>query len=225
MKIKLTIPTKLSEITLKQYQQFLEIAKNNEDNNFLQQKVIQIFCGVDLKHVQDMHQKDINDISNRVLALFETKQKLITRFNLGGLEFGFIPNLDEITSGEYIDLDTYITDTKNMNRVMAILYRPIVNKQKDKYAIEPYISSITYSEVMEFMPLDVALSAMVFFWTLGIELVSSTATYLESNKAIQDLATQHNLDSVGVGIVQSMRLLKESCEDLMRSQNYHYINA
>jgi hypothetical protein len=225
MKIKLTIPTKLSEITLKQYQQFLEIAKNNEDNNFLQQKVIQIFCGVDLKHVQDMHQKDINEISNRVLALFETKQKLITRFNLGGLEFGFIPNLDEITSGEYIDLDTYITDTKNMHRVMAILYRPIVNKQKDKYGIEPYISSITYSEVMEFMPLDVALSAMVFFWTLGIELVNSTATYLESNKAIQDLATQHNLGNVGVGIVQSMRLLKESCEDLMRSQSYHYINA
>jgi hypothetical protein len=225
MKIKLTIPTKLSEITLKQYQQFLEIAKNNEDNNFLQQKVIQIFCGVDLKNVQDMHQKDINEISNRVLALFETKQKLITRFNLGGLEFGFIPNLDEITSGEYIDLDTYITDTKNMNKVMAILYRPIVNKQKDKYAIEPYISSITYSEVMEFMPLDVALSAMVFFWTLGIELVNSTATYLESNKAIQDLATQHNLGNVGAGIVQSMRLLKESCEDLMKSQSYHYINA
>jgi hypothetical protein len=225
MKIKLTIPTKLSEITLKQYQQFLEIAKNNDDNNFLQQKVIQIFCGVDLKHVQDMHQKDINEISNRVLALFETKQKLITRFNLGGLEFGFIPNLDEITSGEYIDLDTYITDTKNMHRVMAILYRPIVNKQKDKYAIEPYISSITYSEVMEFMPLDVALSAMVFFWTLGIELVNSTATYLESNKAVQDLATQHNLGNAGAGIVQSMRLLRESCEDLMKSQSYHYINA
>ena len=102
---------------------------------------------------------------------------------------------------------------------MAVLYRPITEKQKEKYNIEPYVSSINYAEVMEQMPLDVTLSATVFFWALGIELLNSTQNYLETNKEVVTILKQHSSGKDGVGIVQSMDLLKETLEDLMRLQN------
>lgn len=219
MRYKLTIPTSLSEIKLKQYQQFLKVASQNDNEDFLQQKAIQIFCDVPLKFVTEMKHKDVNDIAGKITALFSQKPKLINRFKIGDLEFGFIPNLDEITSGEYIDLDSYFTDWQQMHKAMAVLYRPITEKQKDKYLIEPYVSSINYAEVMEQMPLEVTLSATVFFWTLGIELLSSTQNYLETNKEVVTILKQHSLGKDGVGIVQSMGLLKETLEDLMRLQN------
>ena len=216
MKYKLAIPTSLKEIKLKQYQQFLKVASDNDNEDFLQQKAIQIFCGVPLIYVSQMKQKDVNDIANKIIALFSQKPKLINRFKIGDLEFGFIPNLDEMTSGEYIDLDSYISNWQEMHKAMAVLYRPITEKQKDKYSIEPYVSSINYAEVMEQMPLEVALSATVFFWTLGIDLLKSTKNYLEKDKAAMNILKQHNLDKNGAGILQSMDLLKATLEDLMR---------
>jgi hypothetical protein len=225
MDLKITIPTKLSEINLKQYQAFLKVAKDNKDTEFLQQKMLQIFCGVDLKHVSSMRFKDVNDITNNLSNLFTQKTKLINRFTIGSLEFGFIPNLEEMTNGEYMDLDTYITDWDSMHKAMAVLFRPIIKKQKDKYLIEQYNGSITYAEVMEHMPLDVALGAVVFFWDLGNELLSSTMNYLENNKEVQTTLKAHNLANAGDGINLSMPSLKEMFQDLMPLRDYPYTNA
>lgn len=216
MALKLIIPTSLSEIKLKQYQQFLKVAIDNDNEDFLQQKAIQFFCGVPLIYVSQMKQKDVNEIATKIIDLFSQKPKLINRFKIGDLEFGFIPNLDEMTSGEYIDLDSYISNWQEMHKAMAVLYRPITEKQKDKYLIEPYVSSINYAEVMEQMPLEVALSATVFFWTLGIDLLKSTKNFLEKDKAAMNILKQHNLDKNGGGILQSMDLLRETLEDLMK---------
>ena len=225
MDLKITIPTKLSEINLKQYQAFLKVAKDNKDTEFLQQKMLQIFCGVDLKYVSSMRFKDVNDITNNLSNLFTQKTKLINRFTIGSLEFGFIPNLEEMTNGEYMDLDTYITDWDSMHKAMAVLFRPIIKKQKDKYLIEQYNGSITYAEVMEHMPLDVALGAVVFFWDLGNELLSSTMNYLENNKEVQSTLKAHNLANAGDGINLSMPSLKEMLQDLMPLRDYPYTSV
>ena len=44
MKLDITIPTDLSEITLRQYKHFLKIQKSQDDENFLSAKIIEIFC-------------------------------------------------------------------------------------------------------------------------------------------------------------------------------------
>ena len=49
MKAKLLVPETLSEITLGQYQKFIKISEENENTLFLQQKMIEIFCRIDLK--------------------------------------------------------------------------------------------------------------------------------------------------------------------------------
>ena len=220
MKIELTIPTTLNDIKLAQYQKFLSIAKDNEESEFLQQKMVQLFCGIDLKDVAQIRYKDVAEITANINNLFTKENAFIQRFKLGGVEFGFIPNLDEMTTGEYMDLDTYITDWDTMHNAMAVLYRPITNKLGNKYQIEDYKGSITYADVMRHAPLDVVLGAMVFFYTLGNDLLKSTINYLEENQELQNILTKHNLENVGDGIQVSMLLLKETLEDLMKFPSF-----
>ena len=82
MKLKLTIPSDLSEISLKQYNKFLKIQKNNEDSYFLQCKMIEIFCNLDLESVRLLKLTDADRIVNILNKMFEDKPQLIRRFKL-----------------------------------------------------------------------------------------------------------------------------------------------
>jgi hypothetical protein len=225
MKLEITIPTDLSEIKLSQYQKFLKIAKDNEDGEFLRQKMVQIFCDIDLKDVATIKYKQVSEITARMFEQFTKKHQLVKTFKLKGKEFGFIPNLDDLSTGEYVDLDTYIVDWKDMHRAMAVLYRPITSKQGEKYLIENYEGSDKYAELMQEMPLDVALGSYVFFYHLGKDLLESTMTFLEENPQVQSILSKHNLGKDGDGIPLSMPLLKETFEDLMTLPNYPFIKA
>jgi hypothetical protein len=222
MKLQITIPTSLQEISLDRYQKFLSIAKDNPDGEFLQHKMVEIFCGIDLKNAAKISYKDVNEITTNLSNLFNQKYDLKKTFKLGDTEFGFITNLDEITLGEYTDLDKYISNWDMMHNAMAVLYRPITKKLKDKYQIEEYNGSYTYCDAMKFMPLDVALGAVVFFYNLGNELLKSTIHYLENNKEFQNIVNNHNLEVNGVGIHHSMLSLKAMLEDLKMFPNFDY---
>jgi hypothetical protein len=227
MKLEISIPTELKEIKLAQYQAFLKIAKDNEDEEFLNQKMVQTFCNIDLKDVAEIRFKDVLEITASLGKMFDVKShKFINRFKLGGVEFGFIPELEDMSFGEYTDLDTYIGDWDNMHKAMAVLYRPITKKGlNNTYEIEKYNGSITYSDVMKHAPLDIVFGANVFFYNLGNELLKSTMNYLENNKAMQTILQQHNLENDGVGSVQSMLLLKETLQDLIQLPNYQLTNV
>ena len=227
MKLEISIPTELNEIKLSQYQAFLKIAKDNTDEEFLHQKMVQTFCGIDLKEVAEIRYKEVIEITESLGKMFDIKNhKFINRFKMGGVEFGFIPNLDDMTFGEYTDLDTYINDWEQMHKAMAVLYRPIKkNGLNGTYDIEKYNGSITYSDVMKHAPLDVVFGANVFFYTLGNELLKSTMTYLENSKEMKDILQQHNSENGGAGIVQSMLLLKETLQTLIELPNYQLTNV
>jgi hypothetical protein len=220
MQVKITIPTSLNEITLEQYQRFVSIMENNPESNFVQQKMIEIFCNVPLKLVDLMPLKDVNEIIETLDKMFSVDYKLKPIFKLGDTNFGFIPNLDDITLGEFSDLDNYFGKWDKMHNAMAVLYRPITDKSGDKYLIQDYNGSITYCDVMKQMPLDVVLGAMVFFYNLSNELLISSLNYLEMNPQVQAMIDKHNLDLSGDGIALSMLSLKEMLEDLMKYRNY-----
>ncbi len=225
MKLAITIPTDLSEIKLSQYIKFMNIAEQNEESDFLHHKMIEIFCNVELKYVSQFKRKQIVEIVTTINKLFEKIPPFKNRFNLNGTEYGFIPNLDDISQGEYMDLDNYITDWKDLHRSMAVMYRPITMKLKDKYTIESYEGSNFYAEKMLDAPLDVVLASRVFFYHLGNELLKSTLTYLEENPQIQIILNKHNSENGGAGIHQFTHWLKEMSDDLMKSPDFRLINV
>ena len=106
MKIKVEIPTSLADIKLSQYKKYLNIQLNNDDERFLQAKMIEIFCDIPLKDVMQLKYNDTQEIQNILTKMFDEKPKLVQKFKVNGVEYGFHPNLDDLSLGEYIDLDT-----------------------------------------------------------------------------------------------------------------------
>ena len=203
MKLTLNIPETLSEVTLDQYQRWLKVADGKELDNFLQQKMIEIFCGITLKQVLMIKAKDIETIVADISKLFDTKNsKFIDRFSYNNQEFGFIPKLDDMTFGEYVDLDNYLADWQLMHKAMGVLFRPITFKKKNQYLIEDYETADKYN--MKQMTLDVVFGAIVFFYHLRNELQKHILNYLANQTEVpisQELRT--SLQN-GVGINLSM---------------------
>jgi len=216
MNINITIPTDLSEITLRQYKHFLKIQKTVDDEKFLSAKIIEIFCGVNLEDVMQIKFNDSEFIVDTLTKMFEQKPKLVTKFKLNNKEYGFHPQLDDLTLGEYIDLDTFIGDWENIEKAMAVLYRPIVNKLKDKYTIEEYKVGKD-AEILD-MPMDAVLSSIFFLWNLGMDLSKAMMNYLDKEQT-QALTQYLNSQPNGGGITQFTGLLKETLQDLKISLN------
>ena len=122
MKIKLNRPTSLQEITLAQYQEFLNITEGKEDSPELMQKTLEVFCGIDLKDSVTEKFTDVQRILAKINKLFEYEQPLTKRFKYKGKDFGFIPNLDQMSIGEFAELDNSITNWDNMHKAMGVLY-------------------------------------------------------------------------------------------------------
>lgn len=215
MKLTLNIPESLNEVTLDQYQQWLKVAEDKELDNFLQQKMIEIFCGVTLKQVMLIKAKDIESIVVQISELFNQKEnKFIDRFKYQDKDFGFIPKLDDMTFGEYVDLDTYLADWQLMHKAMSVLYRPITFKKKNQYLIEEYETADKYN--MKQMTLDVVFGSMVFFWNLRNELQTHILNYLANQTEVP--ISQELRDSLrnGAGINLSMDWQMETSSTSMK---------
>ena len=189
MKLTLNIPESLNEITLAQYQKWIKISDDKDMSTFLQQKMIEIFCNTDLRKVNQMKANDINRVSKELDDLFKEKPKFINKFKLYNtttkedVEFGFIPKLDDMTFGEYIDLDNYLPKWETMHNAMGVLFRPITFKKKDQYLVEDYETSSKYD--ISNMPLSVVFGAIVFFCNLKNELLKTIMSYLQEQKDVQ----------------------------------------
>ena len=223
MKLSIVIPQNLNEVSLSQYQKWLNIAKDKKEDHFIQQKMIEIFCKVPLKQVLQIKTNDVNNICSEISKLFSKEPKFIDRFNMSGKEFGFIPKLDDMSFGEYIDLDTYLNDWDLMHRAMGVLFRPITYKRKNQYLIEEYESSDKYD--MKETTLDVAFGAIVFFYNLKNELQKVILNYLAQQKEIE--LPQHLRDSLasGAGINQFTDWQTETYLNMIRLQNKTYTNV
>ncbi len=216
MNINIEIPTKLSDITLGQYKRFLNIQKQTEESHFLNAKAIEIFCDIELKNVMRLKMSDFDKITNKINLLFEQKPKLVQRFKIDSVEYGFHPQLDELTLGEYIDVDTYIADWENMEKTMNVLYRPIENKLKDRYSIREY--NVDTSANLLAMAMDAVLSSIFFLWNLGIDLSKTILNYSELGVET-NLTHQQILAENGDGISQYTHSLMGILQDLKISPN------
>ena len=216
MSIKIKIPTSLKDITLRQYKKYLNIQKKVKDPRFLNAKMIEILCNVRLEDVMLLKLSDSQEITSILSKVFDAKPDLITRFKLNNVDYGFHPELDDMTLGEYIDLDTFIGDWDNMEKAMNVLYRPVVVKLKDRYNIEEY--RLGTEGVLLDMPMDAVMSSIFFLWSLGLDLAKTMTNSLETEETeilTQYLSSQEN----GVGINHFMDSLKETLQGLKISLN------
>ena len=223
MKIEINVPDSLNEITLAQYQKFEKLnTEENKDSTFLLQKMVEIFCGLQLKEVATIKYKSVQVIAGHLNKIFDVKHSLVPTFTLNGVEYGFIPVLDDMTLGEYIDLDESLGDWQSMHKAMSVLYRPVKFKKGHKYQIEEYKGT---NDTMLQAPLDVVFGAMVFFYSLSNELITTILSYLQKETNNLTIQQQELLEASGVGINRSMQLVKEMLPSLTKLQSLTSTNV
>lgn len=216
--MKIEIPTLLSDITVGEYQKFHAIQNQEDgDEDFLLYKTIEIFCNVDIQEVLKFPQNEAEQIASELAEVLNQPAKFTPRFELEGVEYGFIPNLEKLSLGEYIDLETYLVDTKDLHKAAAVMYRPIKKRYKELYTVEEYEGSQKYAEVMKRAPIDVISQAVVFFYSLGNELLKLSLHSLESQE-VKILTTLERLNSLENtdGSTPSMLSVMEMLQELRR---------
>ena len=222
MNIKITVPSSLSEITLEQYQRYLKVIEDVEPNDkaqmFVELKMLEIFCGVPYTTAMKFPMTEVARINRILGSVLNEQNELVRTFQMGDSKFGFIPKLDEMTFGEYIDLDNFFGDWNNMHKAMSVLYRPIDKSYKDTlYSIKEYDGD-TFHNAMKQMPLDAVFSSIVFFYTLGSELSKIMLNSLQEEGEM-DTTLKQDLIKNGDGILAFSTSLKEMLNELSILQN------
>ena len=228
--IKLIVPDSLHEIELGQYQTYLASIENldaTEDAEQINRKLIETFCGLKPEQVNLLPLTSVESLLKVLSGAFSEEFELIRHFELDGVKFGFIPKLDDMSLGEYIDLESTFGDWEKMHKAMAILYRVVNFEKGEKYDIVSYETNEELAEAMKMMPLSVVMSCMVFFYSLGTELAQATLSYTQ--KVMKESSTtsqvREALELNGVGINQFTGSLKAMSEDLMKLQPYRSTNV
>lgn len=222
----LEVPKSLRAITLRQYQTYLKfIDQHKEDVELCNFEALKIFCNLNEEAAKNVKAVDYADILTHLTRLFEEKPPLTHRFSLLGtdnveVEFGFIPSLDDMTIGEFVDLDGYISDWDNMHKAMAVLYRPVTFIKKEKYLVAEYKGTKELADIMLDMPVDIVMGALVFFYRLGMRLSKHLVDSLEKElKGGKTYLLKGTLEENGDGINQFMHSLEELQQKLTKLQN------
>ena len=209
MKVELIVPNNLNEVTLGQYQEYIKLKDLSETE--LSLKMIEIFCNLKSEQVRYLKATDVRNVATIISEMFDSKPSLLNTFKIDGVEYGFIPNLDEMSFGEYIDLDTFIGDWDNIEKAMGVLYRPIEMRKGNRYHIKEYEAGET--EHLKAMPLDAVLGSILFFYRLGNDLCRIMMNSLEG-KEMEDLQAHLNSEANGVGTQAFMLSLNQILDDL-----------
>jgi len=187
--MKINLPEHSADITLLQYQKYYDLLQREGlDEYQTNQRKIQIFTGIKPNEFEAISQKDIEEMLTQIDVALETPIAFVNRFKIDGIEFGFIPNLDKITGGEYFDLSKYGSEVETLHNLMAILFRPILNKDNmSNYSIEKYSGTSEWAEIMKLTPMNAVNGALFFFVNLRNELLSYTQKYMKEEQAKDEL--------------------------------------
>jgi len=183
--MKIILPESIQDITLHQFQLYNELLERTDldEYNFNKRK-IQIFTGLERNRIELISAIDYKEIAEQIDTALSQTVEFKPTFFIKDVEFGFIPNLDKMTQGEFVDVSNYGTDIKEMHKLMAVLFRPIKNKDSlGNYEIINYQGTKQYSDIMKHMPLSIVNGALVFFSSLANELVSYTQKYMQVEQA------------------------------------------
>ena len=154
-----------SEVTLEKWLRLADLEEAGASEEAL--GTITELSNIPKKLVKELSIGDVSAIMDRVgLLQHQANSSLKRIIEIEGVEYGFHPSLDRITLGEFADLETFLKMgiQKHLPEVMAILYRPIVEKKINIYTIEKYDGNIEIrTEVMKRMKAEEVQAALVFF--------------------------------------------------------------
>ena len=185
LKKKVEVPTDWTGITIEMYQKFEKLKRKKLKEQDFNIEVLGIICGLDKEMIDRMEARSLNKVLKSIsfLAVEPDTDELQKKVEWNGTTYGFIPNLSEITMGEYVDIENHCKEAhKNLHKIMSVLYRPIVKETKTRYSIEPYSPSEYIEEEFLGFPVLPSMSALSFFFRLGKKLPIALVRYFRERR-------------------------------------------
>ena len=228
-RIEVNLPASWQDITLKEYLAYQKALKPYEGveeyHSISFEKAINYFCNISTEDLYNIPVESYNGLYDSVKEIFKEGYDLplVHRFTILSTEFGFIPSLNEMSYGEYLDLVTYFKDMwTNMPTIMSILYRPVVESDKNTYSITTYTGTSESTEELfkEKLTMDIVWGAIGFFLNLQRDSLKGILIFLakEMKKVTTDTALLETLTKNGQDISQLQSLLTEMSQGLTKLQ-------
>ena len=181
------LPDTWADVKLHQYcGLIIRLEKEKDERMAVMMRTIEALTDMTIHQVSRIPYKHLFKIYEHLIKLLkvEPNQELVFKIEAKDKTYGFHPDLKNMTMGEFVDLETAMKSPyENMAEIMAILYRPIIDQEGDKYKIEEYGG--VKEEDIEFMKninMDIVHSASAFFLELNKELEMNLVSYLEDMK-------------------------------------------
>ena len=205
--MELRLPHKWSDLTLGE----LQVLMTSE--NTLER--ISICTNKSVEQLRTMPQKLIEAAQTHIDGLLTQETARFEKVvQIDGKRYGFIPDWDAFTAGEWIDMETYLSDFwKNAHKIVSVLYREVTYELGDRYEIEKYTAKEDAS-IFEEMSAELVSGMLLFFWTTRNELLHDMKSSLleVAAKAIQSAKN-------GDGITSSMPSQEKTSSRWTRLQN------
>ena len=193
-----------SDVTLEKWMEISieeDISKTKEVED-----TIAMLSDMPRKLIKELSLRDVTNIFSKMSELQAERNTLLrTELEIDGIEYGMHPDLSEITLGEYADIETFIKDglQKNLPEMMAVLFRPIIEREEDVYTIAAYDGNIKVrAEKMKKMAAEQVQNVLVFFWSfVRIFVAAIPLSLMQEEKKKMELFHQEALQTSGVGSV------------------------
>ena len=197
------LPTSWDEVSVAQYSKLmLAIEKEGTTEIELMIKSLEALVGIDggilsrvpIKMLREAY-KQLGELTSNMPS-----NELSRVVEIDGIEYGIIPDFNELTLGEFVDLDNYLQDNyNNLNKIFAVLYRPVIERDGNNYNIEPY-SLKNISDRRELfnnrLSIDTVYGALVFFCSIGSKHIESTLSSLEEEKMSQSIIKSSQIKEI-----------------------------
>ncbi len=226
MKLTYKIPETKKDITVTQFMQLKKLYEQAEENEteVSENQIVSICINLPV-HLVDKLPKTEYDYALQVInKALSTDSSFVQRFHYKDIEFGFIPDLEKITAGEYAALEIFMNDqNKHYLDIINVLYRPITDEKeytnwwsKDKvkkYTIESYdrddfenkddVDTSYFKDV----PYEIYEGACFFFLNLKLDLLIATQKYMKAEEV--KMTEVERLERNGDGFKRSILTLKQ----------------
>lgn len=181
LNINMKIPKSFYDVSIKQIDDVLSL--DMEDGNEKQIAQLCILLDEDYDVITKLSLIELNEINESLNFLKEKPKNHFNRqITIDNVEYGFIPNLDAITLGEWVDLDSYLSDyDNNKHSIASILWRPITEKTDIYYKIKDYNAAETQKTADVFyqkLSYGDLWGASVFFCLIGTQLLNRFPEHL-----------------------------------------------
>ena len=169
-----------SDVTLETWLKLIDFSTGTKTEEATE--TIAALSNIPKQLVKELALSDVAVIMSKIAELQAKQDTTLKRIiEINGVEYGFHPDLDKITLGEYADIEQFIKNgiETNLPELMAILYRPIKYKKENIYIIDAYDGEITMrTEEMKQMSAEQVQSALFFFYNFAKVLSGILPSYL-----------------------------------------------